>query len=176
LYEISSSSSALRLYFLRSRADVLLKTFCTISNKDDHLDIATLTHLYKAQPKDSIHFFAPLGNKSWFMSNIGCKSHQVTEMDWWETRNLTLKQNGESSSSPDSDPSLVKEDGLKVTATPCQHFTGRGIFDRNDTLWASWSVEGTRGGKVWFAGEFFQLGPSSLATVLMKLYDIRRHR
>ncbi|GAA5896764.1 uncharacterized protein JCM6883_007002 [Sporobolomyces salmoneus] len=111
-------------------------------NHYDHLDIATLKHLYKAQPKDSIHFFAPLGNKSWFMSNIGCSESQVTEIDWWETRDLTLS-NGAGGG----------EDSLKVTATPCMHFTGRGIFDRNDTLWSSWIVEKNNGGKVWFAGD-----------------------
>ncbi|KAI8883930.1 Metallo-hydrolase/oxidoreductase, partial [Backusella circina FSU 941] len=46
----------------------------------------------------------------------------------------------------------------KVTCTPCQHFTGRGIFERNKTLWASWCVEGwidgeISKGKVFFGGD-----------------------
>jgi len=70
------------------------------------------------------------------------------------------------------------EGELRITAEKCQHFTGvsfslddffsssplnpfsylqRGIFDRNDTLWASWVVENVTenggGGKVWFAGD-----------------------
>lgn len=31
---------------------------------------------------------------------------------------------------------------IKVTCTPAQHFTGRGLFDRNASLWASWAIEG----------------------------------
>ncbi|GAA5995474.1 hypothetical protein JCM5350_004599 [Sporobolomyces pararoseus] len=123
-------------------------------NHYDHLDITTLKHLYKSQPKGSIHFFAPLGNKTWFENVIGCKEDQVTELDWWETRNLTLSQ---STKEVEEEPenSVVSSPGgsLKITATPCQHFTGRGIFDRNDTLWSSWSVESTGGGKIWFAGD-----------------------
>lgn len=87
---------------------------------DDHLDITTLKHLYKSQPKGSIHFFAPLGNKEWFISNIGCKETEVSELDWQETRNLTLRS-----------PSMAQGDGegkfegeLRITAEECQHFTG----------------------------------------------------
>jgi L-ascorbate metabolism protein UlaG (beta-lactamase superfamily) len=31
---------------------------------------------------------------------------------------------------------------IKVTCTPAQHFSGRGLFDRNASLWASWAIEG----------------------------------
>ena len=30
---------------------------------------------------------------------------------------------------------------LIITCTPAQHFSGRGLFDRNATLWASWAIE-----------------------------------
>ncbi|GAA6013550.1 hypothetical protein JCM11491_002704 [Sporobolomyces phaffii] len=125
-------------------------------NHYDHLDIKTLKHLYKAQPAGSIHFFAPLGNKEWFLSNIRCRDQDVSELDWRETRHLTLRRGpgGDAGSEV-----LAAGDGddddarLRVTALECQHFTGRGIFDRNDSLWASWTVESSRGGKVWFAGD-----------------------
>jgi N-acyl-phosphatidylethanolamine-hydrolysing phospholipase D len=83
------------------------------------------------------------------MKNIGCTPSQVTELDWRETRNLTLKR------SRVDDEGEGRDEVLKVTALECQHFTGRGIMDRNESLWASWSVEnlGRGGGKVWFAGE-----------------------
>jgi L-ascorbate metabolism protein UlaG (beta-lactamase superfamily) len=29
---------------------------------------------------------------------------------------------------------------LRIVATPAQHFSGRGIFDGNKTLWASWVI------------------------------------
>lgn len=38
---------------------------------------------------------------------------------------------------------------------PRSQFTGRGLFDRNDTLWASWAITSPEpsGGSVWFAGD-----------------------
>ncbi|GAA5863606.1 hypothetical protein JCM1840_000075 [Sporobolomyces johnsonii] len=113
-------------------------------NHYDHLDVATLKHLYKAQPAGSIHFFAPLGNAKWFRNTIGVKASEVTELDWWEERTLQLGAGKEG---------VQGGEALRVVCTPCQHFTGRGIHDRNDTLWASWSVSSATGGKVWFAGD-----------------------
>ncbi|GAA5854609.1 hypothetical protein JCM9279_005709 [Rhodotorula babjevae] len=115
-------------------------------NHYDHLDIPTLKKLYHAQPAGSIHFFAPLGNKAWFESNIGVADSEVTELDWWEERELRLGGDGEAAGKG-------KGDKLRVVCTPCQHFTGRSLTDRNDTLWASWSVSSSVGGKVWFGGD-----------------------
>lgn len=56
-----------------------------------------------------MHFFAPLGNKSWFESVIGCKEGEVTELDWWEEREVKVKVEG------------GVEAELRVVATPCQH-------------------------------------------------------
>jgi len=121
---------------------------------DDHLDIPTLKKLYHAQPAGSIHFFAPLGNKEWFQSNIGVADTEVTELDWWEERELRVGGGGEAAGAS-------KGDKLRVVCTPCQHFTGRSLTDRNDTLWASWSVQSSVGGKVWFGGTSLSLFPSS---------------
>ncbi|GJN91758.1 hypothetical protein Rhopal_004781-T1 [Rhodotorula paludigena] len=101
----------------------------------DHLDVTTLKHLYNAQPQGTLHFFAPLGNKKWFQSTIGVKASEVTELDWWEDRELRLGE----------DTGAEKGEKLRVLCTPCQH--------RNETLWASWSVSSSTGGKVWFAGD-----------------------
>ncbi|GAA5826543.1 hypothetical protein JCM10212_005330, partial [Sporobolomyces blumeae] len=115
-------------------------------NHYDHLDIMTLKHLYDAQPRGTLHFFAPLGNRDWFIKTIGCDPSHVSEMDWWDSKDVELSVTGPATQS-------LPGKGFKVTCTPCQHFTGRGILDRNDTLWASWSVESNEGGKVWFAGD-----------------------
>lgn len=62
----------------------------------------------------------------------GVPRERIVELDWWETHDL---------------------DGqLKVTATPAQHFSGRGLFDRNKTLWASWVIEGPIH-KIFFSGD-----------------------
>ncbi|KAM0756264.1 Metallo-hydrolase/oxidoreductase [Meredithblackwellia eburnea MCA 4105] len=121
-------------------------------NHYDHTDVATLKHLYAAQPKGTVHFFAPLGNAKWFKS-LGFASQHVTELDWWDERDVTVTTQG------------VGEDkvqaNLRVTCTPCQHFTGRFVHDHFHTLWASWAVEllpnagavSASGPRVWFGGD-----------------------
>lgn len=42
--------------------------------------------------------------------------------------------------------------GVRITATPCQHFSGRGTGDRNKTLWSSWVIRTDRR-KVFFSGD-----------------------
>lgn len=72
--------------------------------------MATLKHI-ASQPTGTVHFFAPLGNASWFQSTIGVKQEQVTELDWWQERDLKVRV-GEGEGT---------EAALRVTATPCQH-------------------------------------------------------
>ncbi len=42
--------------------------------------------------------------------------------------------------------------GVRITATPAQHFTARTLFDRNRGHWCGWLVEGA-GCKLWHAGD-----------------------
>jgi len=42
--------------------------------------------------------------------------------------------------------------GIRVTATPAQHFTARTLLDRNRGHWCGWLVEGA-GCKLWHAGD-----------------------
>ncbi len=86
---------------------------------------------------------------------------QVTELDWWQDWVL---------------------DDLTVTALPAVHFSGRGPFDRDKTLWASLALSGG-GKKVWFGGdtgygEVFReigrrAGPFDLALVGIGAYEPR---
>jgi L-ascorbate metabolism protein UlaG (beta-lactamase superfamily) len=62
---------------------------------------------------------------------LGIAPARIVELDWGETANFP---------------------GLRVSATPCQHFSGRGARDRNRTLWASWVLESERH-KVFFSGD-----------------------
>lgn len=41
---------------------------------------------------------------------------------------------------------------LVFAATPAQHFSGRGLFDRNKTLWASWVIK-TPDHSLFFSGD-----------------------
>ncbi|PWN48835.1 Metallo-hydrolase/oxidoreductase [Violaceomyces palustris] len=122
---------------------------CLSHNHYDHLDYDTIKELISprhSRPKP--HILCPLGVKAWFKSNFGLRDDEVTESDWWDQTVFDLGDG---------------ESRLRVTCTPAQHFTGRGIHDRNKTLWAGWVFETLRGGeevvvevkgaKVWFAGD-----------------------
>ncbi|KAF1837059.1 Metallo-hydrolase/oxidoreductase [Decorospora gaudefroyi] len=127
-------------------------------NHYDHLSYPTIQRLRKRFP--DAHFFAPLGNKAWFEKS-GVGKAQVTELDWWETRDVRLQeQEGKTGRSGRGDSVSVSGDGHKtpsgisatIGALPCQHVSARTPFDKCKTLWASWSVESS-GAKVYFAGD-----------------------
>ncbi|THX63558.1 Metallo-hydrolase/oxidoreductase [Aureobasidium pullulans] len=110
-------------------------------NHYDHLDIATITHVYKRQKaagKD-IHFFAALGNKQWFLNaGIGITADEVTECDWWDSQKIDIEGVG----------------SIDLTCTPTQHFSGRTPFDAGHTLWSSWVVEDPQSNKkLYFSGD-----------------------
>lgn len=120
-------------------------------NHYDHLSHPTVMKIKERYP--NAHFFVPLGNKKWFHD---CKIENVTEMDWWEERDLTLK--------PEAGPQVTKKEEAsressvaaeaiqaRIGCLPCQHTSARTPFDKAHTLWSSWSVE-CGGQKVWFAG------------------------
>jgi N-acyl-phosphatidylethanolamine-hydrolysing phospholipase D len=105
----------------------------------DHLDCGTIKAL-----GDKPHYFVPLGNKAWFTS-MGLSN--VTECDWWDEHDVRLP----------STSAGGKERLVKIACTPCQHFSGRSLTDRNTTLWASWVVGAPNShgkmGHYYFAGD-----------------------
>jgi N-acyl-phosphatidylethanolamine-hydrolysing phospholipase D len=143
-------------------------------NHYDHLSYPTILRIQKKFPE--AHFFAPLGNKAWFEK---CGITKVTELDWWESRDVRLEKSGGekgrevSVSSGDGQDEHAESISATIGALPCQHVSARTPFDKCKTLWASWSVE-SGGSKVWFAGyvKSFLLGvspeflPSSWYTML----------
>ncbi|HSF05030.1 MAG TPA: MBL fold metallo-hydrolase [Methylomirabilota bacterium] len=119
----------------------------------DHLDVATVERLAADhRPR----FLVPLGLKTWF-ADLGITD--VEEMDWWQHRT---------------------EHGLLVTCLPAQHFSGRGLGDRNRRLWSGWAVAGRHrrlffaGDTAYYAGMFQEigqrLGPFDLAAVPIGAY------
>ena len=80
----------------------------------DHLDRDTVLQL--AQTTDV--FLAPLGVGDRLVA-WGVAPEKVRQFDWWQGTTI---------------------DGVQFTATPAQHFSGRGLFDGNKTLWASWTI------------------------------------
>lgn len=98
-------------------------------NHYDHLDTASVQAL-----GDGPRYFVPLGVKPWMVGK-GIAAERVEELDWWESRQVQ-----------------VKGVEVSVTATPAQHFSGRGLFDGDKTLWASWAVA-WGGFTSWFGGD-----------------------
>jgi len=62
---------------------------------------------------------------------LGVEGERVYELDWGES---------------------VEVGGLRFTATPAQHFSGRSVLGRDQTLWASWVIASERR-KVFFSGD-----------------------
>lgn len=93
----------------------------------DHLDIASLKQLtQKHDPK----IVTGLGVGALLRAE-GFKN--VIEMDWWQ----------EYASSPGAP---------KIVFVPARHNSGRGLFDKNKTLWGGFVIE-SAGGPIYFAGD-----------------------
>jgi L-ascorbate metabolism protein UlaG (beta-lactamase superfamily) len=95
-------------------------------NHYDHCDIATLKKLKQAH---NPLFITSLGNKVLLVQN-GIKN--AVEMDWWNE-------------------TIIGSD-TKLTFVPAQHFSMRGMCDRNATLWGGFVIS-SDGGPIYFAGD-----------------------
>ena len=85
----------------------------TIShNHYDHLDINSLVKISKKNP--DAQFLVPKGDKK-ILTKRGIEN--VSEFLWWE--NIEIKN-------------------VKFTFTPTQHWSARGLSDRNKSLWGGW--------------------------------------
>lgn len=96
-------------------------------NHYDHMDIPTLKRLAREhQPA----FIVPKGNLKYLRSK-GIKQ-QVTELDWWDHIDFSLK--------------------YSVYFVPSQHFSARGLFDRDRTLWGGFVIKAPER-IIYFAGD-----------------------
>ena len=92
----------------------------------DHLDRGTVRWLAAHHP--SAQWCAPRG--------VGVRLRKfgverVAELDWWEHSSLS---------------------GLDILCAPARHFSGRGIRDRDATLWCGWGIA-SAGHRVFVAGD-----------------------
>jgi L-ascorbate metabolism protein UlaG (beta-lactamase superfamily) len=103
-------------------------------NHRDHMDAPSL----KAIGPDAV-YVVPHGLRRWF-ERAGLS--RVVEMQWWEQREV---------------------EGFEITFVPSQHWSRRGLFDENATLWGGYVVarDGVRvyhsGDTAWFDG-FEEIG------------------
>ena len=92
----------------------------------DHLDYGSILKI-----KDKVGvFYTPLGVGA-HLRSWGVDPDKVIELDWWEKKSL---------------------EELTFIAAPARHFSGRGMFDRNCTLWCSWIIQ-TQHVNVFFSGD-----------------------
>ncbi len=92
----------------------------------DHLDMQSMIFF---KDKD-VKFIMPLGVGS-HLIGWGVSPDKITELDWWQETQV---------------------DGLKLIATPAQHFSGRSGLKDNETLWASWVIQ-SENHKLFYSGD-----------------------
>ncbi|MDO9436859.1 MBL fold metallo-hydrolase [Hydrogenophaga sp.] len=95
----------------------------------DHLDYPTIRALAR---HSAVPFVTSLGVGA-HLEVWGVAPERITELDWWESHR-------------------VPGTGVTITAAPSQHFSGRGLKDRNATLWSSMVVSTDRH-RVFFSGD-----------------------
>lgn len=97
----------------------------------DHLDQLTVFDLKLHYPE--IIWIVPKGVKKrfarWFSKR---ELENVFELNWWE--NIVLKN-------------------VRITAVPAQHFSGRGLFDRNRSQWMGSVCQFSKEKQFYFAGD-----------------------
>lgn len=97
-----------------------LDAIMTSHDHYDHLDRDVVRTLAKSPVQSKARFVVPLGVGA-HLERWGVAPGRITELDWGESTTVG---------------------SLTLTATPARHFSGRGLFNGNHTLWASWSVKG----------------------------------
>lgn len=95
-------------------------------NHPDHMDVSSLREIRRHNPH--VKMLVPMGDKEWFDEQgfIDCSEHI-----WWDE---------------------IEQDGVKFTFLPAKHWSQRGLFDKNKSLWGSWMIE-FDGFKFYFAGD-----------------------
>jgi N-acyl-phosphatidylethanolamine-hydrolysing phospholipase D len=119
----------------------------------DHTDLASV----RALGGRGVRFVVPRG----LGPLVRSAGAPAVELGWWESAEVA---------------------GLRVHCVPAQHFSGRGLFDRNRRLWAGFVVEGAArrfyhaGDTGYFAG-FAEIGrrfgPLHLAALPVGAYEPR---
>lgn len=120
----------------------------------DHLDKVVIKTLADRE----LLFLVPIGVGR-RLRDWGIPTGKIVELNWWDRYDLN---------------------GLRIVATPARHFSGRGLLDRDMTLWTSWSIIG-KNQRVFFSGDTGltpemaeigqQYGPFNLTFIEIGAYD-----
>jgi L-ascorbate metabolism protein UlaG (beta-lactamase superfamily) len=92
----------------------------------DHLDKATVKAL-----SDRVGLFLTPLKIGQTMAKWGIPQEKIIELDWWQSHTVG---------------------GIEYVLTPTQHFSGRGLTDRDSTLWGSWVIKAPTH-NVFFSGD-----------------------
>jgi len=120
----------------------------------DHLDHIAIGDLASS----TTQFFVPLGIEAHLL-RWGVPATKITELDWYESQRI-----GDAT----------------FTLTPSRHFSGRGISNRNSTLWGSWVFKSAElsvflSGDSGYTTEFKRIGerfgPFDIAFIENGAYD-----
>ena len=104
------------------RADMIIISH----NHYDHMDLATLEDMNRRlHPK----VLVPSGDKGW-LEREGITN--VSELDWWE--------------------SITINPELSLHFVPAQHWSRRGLFDRDKSLWGAYVIR-YKGSNIYFGGD-----------------------
>lgn len=114
-------------------------------NHPDHISISAIRTI-----GNRAKWIVPLGVGK-LLASQGVTNY--TEMDWWQETELEVARN----------------DGTKrkvtVCCTPSMHWSARGLFDSNLTLWASFVVKGNN-------NSFFHVGDTGYSEVYKAIGEI----
>jgi L-ascorbate metabolism protein UlaG (beta-lactamase superfamily) len=88
----------------------------------DHLGEATIRLLGGLESMQETRWVTSLGVGK-VLRGFGVKAERISELDWTES---------------------VEVGGLKITAAPSRHFSGRGMFNRFETLWSAFVLKGEK--------------------------------
>lgn len=139
-------------------------------NHYDHLDYPSISTLHQLFP--SIKWVIPQGVKKWFLKKFPTiQSIDLLELSWYDKIHIESNDNQ-----------------LVITSVPAQHFSGRGLFDRDKTLWMGIVVQFFTQSNLWktlyFAGDtgyndhYFKkighhYGPIDLSIIPIGVYSPR---
>lgn len=120
----------------------------------DHLDAPTIEALMNRVQR----YFVPLGVGE-HLRGMGVPADRIEEFDWWRE---------------------ARHGDVGLVAAPAQHFSGRTLWDRDKTLWASWVIR-SGNERIFYSGDggYFKgfkeigekLGPFDLALMENGAYD-----